>query len=168
MRSAAPAASSHPRPPPRCSGRHHGAVRRDALLDGEHPDLFLKQPGLLFVVILEEEGRRNAERAGKSLDHPQLRIGGLAVTQLPDRRVGDLLTRDLLDQGGHLGVSERAPFARACVVEQSVDLIAEGAQPRVLRVRCCPVTVTKPTPRPSQRVIGFAGRGASGCARSAR
>jgi len=74
---------------------------------GEQFHLLLRQPGLPFVVVVEEKGRRDTERPGQSLDQPFLRVLRLAVAQLPDRGVTDFLPGDVLDQRGNLVIGVR-------------------------------------------------------------
>jgi hypothetical protein len=78
---------------------------------GQQLHLFLQQPGL-FVVVVEEERGRYAERLGQRLDQALLRILRLAVTELPDRRIADFLPGNALDQGGYLVVGEGPAWLR--------------------------------------------------------
>jgi hypothetical protein len=59
-------------------GAELGAADAGVAHQGQELDLFFQQPGL-FVVVVEEEGRRHAERLGQCLDQPFLRVLGLAV-----------------------------------------------------------------------------------------
>ena len=72
-------------------GAELGAADAGIAHQGEELDLVLQQAGLLVVVVVEEEGRRDAERPGQRLDQAFLRILRLAVAQLPDGGVADFL-----------------------------------------------------------------------------
>ena len=67
-------------------GAELGAADPGVAHQGEELDLFGQQGGLV-VVVVEEKGRRDAERPGQRLDQAFLRILRLAVAQLPDGRV---------------------------------------------------------------------------------
>ncbi len=94
-------------------------------------DLLLQQLGL-FVEVVEEERRRDAERPGQSLDQPLLRVLCLAVAQLPDRGVADVFSRDFLDQGGYLVVGEGPAAGRVRPVDKPVDLVRSVRRTGVL------------------------------------
>ena len=74
----------------------------------EQLDLLPPQPELVLVVIIEEEARRHAEGLGQRLDNPQLRVGQLAVAQLPDGGGRDLLPGRRVDPEADLGIGEPA------------------------------------------------------------
>ena len=96
-------------------------------------DLLPPQPELLLVVIIEEKTRWHAERLSQRLDNTQLRVGQLAVAQLPDGGGGDLLPGHRVDLEADLGIRETTTAGRVRLVQDPVDLVGQGFQRRLAR-----------------------------------